>query len=505
MQLQGFFPAALSACAAAFRVSAPSRVAPATRAASLGQASMLSRDGAWNWYTDPRASCSRGSLYAGWVTSDGRIEVGQLRLADGRWTTATLASEFEADDHNNPSLFITRDGRVTAFYSRHSCPGERTRYRVTATPGSIEAWTDEADLGTNTSLPPDAGDTSLRDYGATYSHAVPTPGRDDEVSLFWRGGDFLPTFSLGSYDRFEQAWAWTPAQTLVTASGIDRAGRPRRPYAKHRSNGVDRIGTVFGDGHPDQCSCNIYYAAIGRDDSGQPCYLRADGGVIKPLSAGPLDPSRGEAEKVFDCTRQPFATGDNSWAWDLAFDGPDHPVIVYVTYRSRGWRGRGDCGQLQHQYRWARWDGRRWIDRLLVSDSGGSPADVSIGDPQYFYSGGVTLDPVDPGIVYLSRTIGGQFEIEQWRTDDFGRSWQTLPITLDSGDVKNIRPVVPANRPRDTEMVLWMAGRYDYWANAGAPYYPGGAHDGKHYDTAIKLWTRPAGTRRAPGNGGALA
>ncbi len=64
------------------------------------------------------------------------------------------------------------------------------------------------------------------------------------------------------------------------------------------------------------------------------------------------------------------------------------------------------------------------------------------------------------------------------KTSDGGNTWTTLAITAGTGD-KDIRPVVPLNRPADTEMVMWISGDYSHWD----------ATVGDGFDTSVMLWT----------------
>src|SRR3954451_15256196 len=76
--------------------------------------------GGWSWFGDPRAIVRGDSLFVGWITSNGNVEVGRMSLRTGGWAQARLRGPINIDDHSNPSLVQTRDGRLIAFYSPHS-------------------------------------------------------------------------------------------------------------------------------------------------------------------------------------------------------------------------------------------------------------------------------------------------------------------------------------------------------------------------------------------------
>jgi hypothetical protein len=75
-------------------------------------------------------------------------------------------------------------------------------------------------------------------WGYTYPNPVQLSAEGDRLWLFWRGGNFNPTFST-SDDEVH----WTPARTLVSVPG-------QRPYVKYHSNGVDTIHVAFTQATP---------------------------------------------------------------------------------------------------------------------------------------------------------------------------------------------------------------------------------------------------------------
>ena len=62
-------------------------------------------------------------------------------------------------------------------------------------------------------------------------------------------------------------------------------------------------------------------------------------------------------------------------------------------------------------------------------------------------------------MLYLSREINGQWEIERWRTGDGGASWTHTAIPSAS-PVKNVRPITPRGQHGGPLNVLWMRGAY---------------------------------------------
>ena len=104
-------------------------------------------DGAWCWFSDPRAIYRNGKIYAGWITSDGSVQIGAMTAATGVVQTATLTAKFEKDDHDNPSLLFLPDGRLAVFYSKHTNSRGDIHLRITSKPEDIGEWTPDRELG----------------------------------------------------------------------------------------------------------------------------------------------------------------------------------------------------------------------------------------------------------------------------------------------------------------------------------------------------------------------
>ena len=90
--------------------------------------------------------------------------------------------------------------------------------------------------------------------------------------LFWRGGNWKPTFSF--IDDFAEeksfskqktddfSWQWAPSKEIIV-------GKAARPYIKYEHQIVedrskmDKIHMAFTDGHPRDVTTNsIYYACL---------------------------------------------------------------------------------------------------------------------------------------------------------------------------------------------------------------------------------------------------
>jgi hypothetical protein len=364
--------------------------------------------GGWSWFGDPRALVQGDSLFLGWITSNGNVEVGRMNLRTGGWAQARLRGPINIDDHSNPSLTTTPDGRLIAFYSPHSgrlTSASHMWYRVASRPGGVVDWGRERIVPVNTPGP----------LGYTYPNPV-WVGKT--LYLFWRGGDWNPAFS-----RTADLRRWAPARELL------RGIHGQRPYIKYDVYGKS-IRFAYTGSHPDSRTTNLYFGELnGR-------YVQAAGGHrLWSRRHLPFDYRRGEL--VYNA-----ATAGAAWVWDIGHDPAGNPVIVYTTIQS----------PTQHTYRYARWTGHDWYDRALAR--AGPAIDHDPG-----YSGGVTLDHSDPDIVYMSRFTDGHFEIERWQTNDRGHTWDTQALTTDSTR-DNLRPFVPRGTSGD-RVLLWTWGAYN--------------------------------------------
>ncbi len=392
--------------------------APAAQpAGSAPREREFTASGGWTWFTDPRAVYYEGThrrTYTGWVAQDGSIQVASYDHDSGRRVIVTLKARLQIDDHDNPSILVRPDGRLMVFWSTHAGPA--MWYRRSARPEDITAWEPERVFPTNT---PGV-------HGFTYSNPMQLSAEGNRIYLFWRGGNYNPSLSTSADGN-----AWSGARTVIYNAG-------QRPYVKYASNGRETIAMAFTEGHPRSLQTNIFYAAYRAG-----ALRRADGSVIASMSSLPIAPTRGE--KVYDHT-----TNGKAWVHDVALDAADRPVIVYATFPTND----------DHRYRYARWDGTRWVDREIVR--AGDSMSVNPAEPNY--SGGISLDHEDPSIVYLSRQVKGIFEVEAWTTPDGGATWSSRPLAAAS-EGNNYRPVSPRGQRGDDMDIVWMHGSYPSYTN----------------------------------------
>lgn len=390
-------------------------VAVAASAASAATTT-LSSDGAWTYFTEPRAVNHDGKhrrTYVGWIDSRGQIVVSSYDHRTGVRTRAVLRTGERVDDHNNPSLTVRRDGRLMVFYST-----ERRRnlvYRLSRRPEDVRAWRRPRKVPTNVK----------GRHGYTYPNPVWLRDERRPLFLFWRGGSFEPTFST-SID----GTSWARARRLVDGNG-------QRPYLVYDSNGRDRLDIAFSDGNPSELRTSIYYMRY-RDRR----LRQADGSLIARLGEVPVQPS------AADVIYRGGEGKARAWAYDVGVGRDGRPVVLYATFPSAE----------DHHYHYARWNGDRWVSHEITRS--GPTIEHAKGDANY--AGGLILDSRDPSVVYLSRQVAGVYQIERWVTRDGGLTWHSTAVT--SGARDSYRPVsVGGPSFGRTYDLFWMHGRYTGW------------------------------------------
>lgn len=380
--------------------------------------------GAWCWFADPRAvHIARGGIdevVVGWLSPAGAVTVETIDRA-GHARTMVLARSY-ADDHANPAISVEPDNRITVYWSNHN--GHHLYYATTRAPGDISAWGPRREVPSNTP----------GGWGFTYPNPVVLPAVHNLHYLFWRGGDWEPSYATRS-----DHGSWGSAHVLIDMPGA-------RPYMKVASNGADRIALAFTNGHPDNDVTSVYFAEIRAG-----ALFSAAGRRLGRLGGAPITP--GPDTLVYSARAH---HGVRSWLQDVAFDRAGHPIVAYSIYPRRG-----------AQYWYARWDGHRWL-RHFLAEAGPS---ISVGQPHYL--GGLVLDHARPGIVYLSALVHGHRQLQRWVTTDGGHSWTTT--TLTHGNQPELRPVVAQELPgvrTAASTVFVLRGRYiNYW----------------HYHTAVSM------------------
>ena len=392
---------------------------------------MLTNDGAWCWFQDPRAVYIKGEherTYAQWVTKNGKLQIGAFDHQTENIEIFTLKEGWDSDDHNVGAFIVLPDNRIMVFYARHNKQG--IYCKTSSRSEDITAWEDEITISNSDRI--------------TYAHPVYL-SREKRFYVFWRGHSWKPTFATSS-----DGVLWSESQILLQDEA--REGGNIRPYTKITSDGISTIHFTFTDGHPRvEPQNSVYYMKY---ENGQ--FYKANGTIIGSINALPI------RHTMSDQVYNGKLTNVRAWVWDIALDDQGQPVIAYTRFPD----------ETDHRYCYARWTGERWQDTELTKGGGWFPeTKEGTEEREQNYSGGIGLNHSNPSILYLSKQVKGKFEIEKWSSNDKGQTWHSTSITTNS-DHLNVRPVVPRGYHGNKDYVLWMYGDYEHYTK---------------YNTGIKL------------------
>lgn len=421
-----------------------------------GQGLAIAPDGAWTWFNDERAIFHQGSLFTGYVMANGQYGVTRYDPATHtvhHMVLSTAASR-QQDDHNNPSLTVLPDGRLLALYAKHvSEPVFYQRTSLVPLPSSAADW------GPETANPLPANNT----YNNTYVLSA----ESNRIYNFHRCINFNPTITVS--DNLGSSWQ-PSVQFISVGSGNVR------PYPRYCSNRTDRIDLIYTDGHPRDVNNSIYHLFYR---SG--AFHKTDGTVIDTFANLPLDHQGGErGSVVYPYSAAAWGPGQGpddwipagrGWTWDVHYGSDGHPVCVFQVQvdnvTGTGWN------HDRIYYYYARWTGTSWQRRFIAH--GGRPLYSAEDD----YGGGMTIDPSNPNVVYISSNAANPFLLtdianvplrpgdryEIWRgvTSDGGLTFAWQQLTVNSA-ADNLRPIVPENHGYD-QALLWFNGTYTTYTN----------------------------------------
>ena len=389
----------------------------------------VAEDGAWCWFSDPRAVYYKGiheRTYTGFVTSGGDITVACKDHRTRDEAKTLIYPDLQVDDHANPSLLMLPDGRLMVFFTRH---GGKIFYTTSEKPEEITSFVavDSLDLGEM----------------ACYTNPVLLRNENNRIYLFLRGGyDWKPSFVIS--DDYGKTWS---EPRIIVSKKINDVHN--RPYTKIVSDGNSVIHFAFTDGHPREENYNsVYYLKY---ESGN--FYDAAGNKLGDLENLPIEQEN--IPRAYDGE----AANQRAWIWDIALTGDGKPVIVYSTLPE----------ETRHYYNRGAWTGTEWKNTRICQAGSAFPRfsrQKQERDPEPHYSGGIVLDHNDPARVYLSRPVNDRYEIEEWVTNDGGISFSGRAVTSESLK-DNVRPFVVRNSPSSLlPRVLWMhVNHYEHYTN----------------------------------------
>ncbi|HKJ68853.1 MAG TPA: BNR-4 repeat-containing protein, partial [bacterium] len=401
---------------------------------------VLSTDGGWCWFEDPRAIIHNGKLIVGTVAMGrydslraGDIEAIIYGLESEEITRVELYDRLQPDDHDSPVFLVRPDGRYLTLFAKHG--DENHFYYRISEPGDPTQWGEIRRY------------TPSESTRLTYSNLYLLANENNRMYDLFRGLDdsYKPSY-VYSDDLGE---TWSTGNVFIDVP----ATRRHRPYVRYTSNGTDEVHMIYTEGHPrvyDNSIYHIYY----KDGM----LHRSDGTPIRSLDAGLNRPEEGTL--VF--------RGDSNhvaWTVDVELDDRGYPYAAYSVQIGGAGIPYGEGGE-DIRYRYARWDGSRWHDYPLAY------AGTRLYAGEDDYSGLVALDPDNPDALFIStdadpvtgeplisETDGQRhYEIYKGVTSDEGASWNWTAVTQNSSE-DNLRPIVPKWTKEQT-FLLWLRGEY---------------------------------------------
>ncbi len=390
----------------------------------------FAEDGAWLWFNDQNIIVDKNIIYMGCENSGGYSTVnvyeehGKETLRK-EYVLGTLPAK---DDHNYPALLILPDGKMLATYSRN--PSAEMYYRKA---GISHDQRDQVTLDWNKE-----DSVSLR-HRMSYNNSFLLSDKNNTVYNWYSIFTGSPSIITSS----DQGKTWSADITYM------KAGRNHSsPYLKYCSDGRKRVDILYTDGHPrNEKKNNIYHLYF---QNGQ--FRGSGGNLIRSMDSAitnPIDPFQGTM--VYN-----GSTEGPGWVWDIEYDRRKNPVAAYISSAD------SSMGN-DLRYRYARWDDKkkRWHEKQIAF------AGNHLYVPENHFAGGITIDPYNTNVVYISsnadpytgiQTANHHYQIYRGEISPKGQNWLWRQLTNDK-DRDNLRPIVPRNHGARI-CVLWFAGEY---------------------------------------------
>lgn len=392
---------------------------------------VITDEGAWCWFADPRAIHHKSNdgqidkTYIGYIDIHGAIKAMQIDWKTNTKEEILVRSCFQPDDHDCPTFLVLPDDRVMVFYSRHT-DEPCFYYRVTEQKGDLTTLGEERKL--------------LTKHNTTYPSPFILSDDPEHIYLCWRGINWHPT--IGCLRMPDEdgvtAFEYDPLQ-IVQSTGA-------RPYAKYVSNGKDKIYVTYTTGHPDNEYPNFTYCNLIDINTFE--LKDIEGHTLAQIKDGPHHVT----SKADYFKSNPVAVVDHSnyrdWVWEMSLDAYERPVIAMVKISE---------DKKSHDYYHVAWTGKKWKQTFLAHAGGHFHQSPDI---EHCYSGGMTIDRSDSQCIYGSVPVNGVYEIIKFQVRKNGSVSKT-PVTFNSAK-NNVRPYFLPGSSKDLSLV-WMNGDYYDW------------------------------------------
>lgn len=380
---------------------------------------ILEKEGAWCWFADPRAIHHKGRTFIGCIDVHGNIKA--IMLYEGKKTEVLVRSNFQPDDHDNPTFLVLPDERIMIIYSRHTDEA-CFYYRISEKPCDITSLGEEKVLKTN--------------HNTTYPSLFIMEGDSEHIYLCYRGVNWHPTCARLTMPDENDDMHFDVEPFQIVKSTVQGAGC--RPYAKYVSDGKGKIHMVYSSTHPDNvCPVCIYYSCLDVKDF---TLCDIEGNVLKEkVNEEPFCVTGYETDSRF--VIDPHTKSKRGWVWDVALG--ERGVSAAIVNISED--------KITQHYYYTYYKNGEW-KKIFI----GNAHKFHRSDTEFCYGGGMSLDRDCEGDVYVSIPMGTAFEIVKYTIDDNDKV--SRKVLTKYSELNNIRPYKIKNGP-----LVWMSGDYYYW------------------------------------------
>jgi BNR repeat-containing family member len=351
-----------------------------------------------------------GKTYFGYIDGDGRIRVSSYDHASRAVATSpAIVSGLAIDRHSTPSVLVRQsDHKLLVAIAPHA-----TAHMYVALSTNAE---DVSSFGAATDI-----NTTLGGTAYTYPNLRQLSGESGKIYLFFRDFQSGTTNTLCYSTSTDGGSTWTAQTSLYKNAG-------KQSYWAIGSDSASRIDLIVSDGAAsagDTASLYHFYYSGGS-------YFKSDGTVI---SAGlPLAPSN--LTKIFDGA----TNGSVRLPYSVAVGSP----------LQAAWAAYDTAGSAHNQKYWyGVYTGGSWVVNEIVDS--GTPPDINT-----LLEGGLALDRITQGRVYVSRFLSGLWQVLLYNTSDNGATWTSTQLTTDAAQ-PNYRPITPQNAAAAVR-ALWNFG-----------------------------------------------
>ncbi|WP_430408910.1 BNR-4 repeat-containing protein [Kordia sp.] len=394
-------------------------------------------NGVWSWFSDPRAVYFEGKhkrTYAGWIDNYGDVHIGFYDHDTKEIKSHVVYDNLEIDDHDNPSILFDATGRLLIFFNTHLQDERPLFMRTSTNPEDVSNWSPIKELYLNN----DEKYNKAKINRHTYTNPVRLSKEDGKLYLFWRGIDLKPSYSVST----DHGNTWSKGEIIFMPNETTSL---KSPYTKVYSDGNSKIHFTFTDDHPTREDTNGLYYMYYENGA----FYKANGTKIKDVSQLPI--LQNEMDVIFESDTM------KSWNWDIAQDANENPIVTYVKFP------KDDI----HIYSYATFSKNEWNSYDLLEVNGWFPETrKGTVEAEPHYAGGIVIDHENPNIIYVSVRRKNIFEIEQWTTQNKGKSWNVKKITQNSTK-NNVRPFAVRGAKKGNPLqVLWLQNtKYVYYSH----------------------------------------